>query len=88
MYNMLFHVFRMKLCQFTSREPSPKMQVRMGVDNMVMMVKITATQSVLEVMRNSYVLIAHSCTILPCYQGMEINAKTQSTITKIVELGN
>ena len=32
----------------TSREPSPKIEVRMGVDNMVMMVKITATPSVLK----------------------------------------
>ena len=44
----------------------------MGVDNMVMMVKITATPSVLEKMRNSYVLIAHSCAIFPCYLSMEI----------------
>jgi len=40
-------VFFLKLWRFTSREPSPKMQVRMGVDNMVRMVKITATPSVL-----------------------------------------
>ena len=38
----------------TSREPSPKIEVRMGVDNMVMMVKITATPSVLEEIRNSF----------------------------------
>ena len=37
-----------------SREPSPKIEVRMGVDNMVMMVKITATPSRLEEMRNSF----------------------------------
>ena len=43
----------MKLCQFASREPSPMMQVRMGVDNMVRMVKITATPSVFEEMRKS-----------------------------------
>ena len=42
----------------TSREPSPKIEVRMGVDNMVMMVKITATPSVLEEMRNSFVMEA------------------------------
>ena len=48
----------MRLCQFTSREPSPKMQVRMGVDNMVRMVKITATPSVVQKMRNSYFLEA------------------------------
>ena len=40
----------------TSREPSPKIEVRMGVDNMVMMVKITATPSVLEEMRKSFVM--------------------------------
>ena len=40
----------------TSREPSPKIEVRMGVDNMVMMVKITATPSVLEEMRDSHVM--------------------------------
>ena len=40
----------------TSREPSPKIEVRMGVDNMVMMVKITATPSVVEEMRNSFVI--------------------------------
>ena len=39
----------------TSREPSPKIEVRMGVDNMVMMVKSTATPSVFEEMRNSFV---------------------------------
>ena len=32
--------------------------------------------------------VAHSCTRFPCYLGMEINAKTQWTTTKIVELGN
>ena len=32
------------------------MQVRMGVDNMVRMVKITATPSVVEEMRNSFVM--------------------------------
>ena len=35
--------------------------------------------------------LAHSCTRFPCYLGMEIktiNAKTQWTTTKIVELGN
>ena len=42
----------------TSREPSPKIEVRMGVDNMVRMVKITATPSVLEEMRNSFVMEA------------------------------
>ena len=46
----------MKPCQFTSREPSPKMQVRMGVDNMVMMVKSTATPSVLREMNHSVVM--------------------------------
>ena len=40
----------------TSREPSPKMQVRMGVDNMVRMVKITATPAVVEEMRKSFVI--------------------------------
>ena len=35
----------------TSREPSPKIEVRMGVDNMVMMVKITATPSMVEEIR-------------------------------------
>ena len=48
----------MKLCQFTSREPSPNMQVRMGVDNMVMMVKSTATPAELEHVRNPYVMEA------------------------------
>ena len=48
----------MKLCQFTSREPSPKIQVRMGVDNMVRMVKSTATPSVVQEMRNLYLLEA------------------------------
>ena len=42
----------------TSREPSPKIEVRMGVDNMVMMVKITATPSVFEEMRNYFVIVA------------------------------
>ena len=32
--------------------------------------------------------LVRSCTIFPCYLGMEINAKTQWTTTKIVELGN
>ena len=32
--------------------------------------------------------LAHNCTRFPCYLGMEINAKTQWTTTKIVELGN
>ena len=32
--------------------------------------------------------LAHSCTRFPCYLGMEINAETQWTTTKIVELGN
>ena len=32
--------------------------------------------------------LAHSCTRFPCYLGMKINAKTQWTTTKIVELGN
>ena len=52
-----------KLIQFafvaalhTSREPSPKIQVRMGVDNMVRMVKITATPSVVEEMNHSVVM--------------------------------
>ena len=35
-----------------------------------------------------WVGVAHSCTRFPCYLGMEINAKTQWTTTKIVELGN
>ena len=30
----------------------------------------------------------HSRTIFPCYLVMEIYAKTQLTVTKIVELGN
>ena len=34
------------------------MQVRMGVDNMVRMVKSTATPSVFEEIRNSYVMMA------------------------------
>ena len=38
--------------------------------------------------RQSASLLAHSCTRFPCYLGMEIYAKTQWTITKIVELGN
>ena len=44
----------------------------MGVDNMVMMVKITATPSVVELMRNKYVLIAHRCSISSCYLGFQI----------------
>ena len=32
--------------------------------------------------------VAHSCTRFPCYLGMEINAETQWTTTKIVKLGN
>ena len=32
--------------------------------------------------------LAHSCTRFPCYLGMEINAKTQWTTTKNVELDN
>ena len=33
---------------FTSREPSPKIVVRIGVENMVMMVNKTATPAVME----------------------------------------
>ena len=33
---------------FTSREPSPKIEVRIGVENMVMMVNKTATPAVME----------------------------------------
>ena len=33
-------------------------------------------------------LLAHSCTMFPCYLGMEIYAEIQWTITKIVELGH
>ena len=40
----------------TSREPPPKIEVSMGVDNMVMMVKITATAAVLGEMWNSFVI--------------------------------
>ena len=45
-------------CLPTSREPSPKIEVRMGVDNMVRMVKSTATPSVVQEMRKSYFLEA------------------------------
>ena len=38
---------------YTSREPSPKILVRMGVESMVKMVKITATLSVV-IQRNIY----------------------------------
>ena len=37
----------MKLGQFTSSEPSPKMAVRIGVENMVRMVNKTATPAVM-----------------------------------------
>ena len=37
----------MKLGQFTSSEPSPKIVVRIGVENMVMMVNKTATPAVM-----------------------------------------
>ena len=30
--------------------------------------------------------VAHSCTRFPCFLGMEINAKTQWTTTKIVQV--
>ena len=40
----------------TLREPSPKIEVRMGVDNMVRMVKITATPSVLGEINHSVVM--------------------------------
>ena len=43
----------------TSREPSPKIEVRMGVDNMVMMVKSTATPSVLEEIREFFNYAGH-----------------------------
>ena len=36
------------LGQFTSSEPSPKIEVRIGVENMVMMVNKTATPAVME----------------------------------------
>ena len=40
----------------TSREPLPKIEVSMGVDNMVRMVKSTATPSVVEEMNHCVVM--------------------------------
>ena len=37
--------------QFTSSEPSPKIVVRIGVENMVMMVNKTATPAVMKKMK-------------------------------------
>ena len=41
-----------------------------------------------EDIQQSIIYVAHSCTIFPCYLGMEIYAETPWTTTKIVELGN